>query len=139
MFVGQENRCNNLDNLNQYSPLALAYLGDGVYELLVRMYLIEKGNRPVNKLNKEAQKYVSAVSQSKIYDGIFDKLTDEEKRIIKSGRNAKSFSVAKNAPINQYRKATGLETLFGYLKLKGDEKRIKEVFELCLETSFIDN
>lgn len=114
-----------------YSPLNLAYLGDAVFELLVRSKLIAEGNRPVNKLNKQATSYVKASAQAEAYHKLEDKLSDEELAVLKRGRNAKTFTHAKNATISDYRHATGVEALFGYLYLKGRNGRIVELFELC--------
>lgn len=114
-------------NPTQYSPLVLAYLGDAVYELIVRENLVREGNRQVNKLHKEATHYVSAAAQAELMMAIEDKLTDEEKAIFKRGRNATSHSTPKNQDVLDYRKATGFEALIGWLYLKGDMDRIFEL------------
>lgn len=116
---------------NEMSPLNLAYLGDSVFELFARNYLITT-KEPVNKLHKKAKSLVSAEAQAKMYYSIVDSLTEEEIAVIKRGRNAKSFTAAKNASIVDYRHATGLEALFGYLFLKGEHERLSELFERCL-------
>ena len=118
----------------EYSAACLAYIGDAVFELNVRNMLLASGNRSVNKLNKEARTYVAATAQATMYHYIEPFLTDEEKSVMKRGRNLHSGSKAKNAEMSDYRHATGLETLFGYLFLKGDDKRLTEVFELCIKT-----
>lgn len=110
------------------SPLQLAYLGDAVYELLVRTYLIEKRNVSVNKLHKEAVKYVKAEAQANILFSLEDELTEEEWTIVKRGRNAKSGSVPKNANLSDYKYATGFEALIGYLYIIGEIDRIFEFF-----------
>ena len=122
------------DNINpkEYSPLALAYIGDSVFDILVRKMLLARGNMPVNKLHKLAKGYVNAGSQAKMYVFLEDKLTEEELAVMKRGRNAKSYTTAKNQSVTDYRHATGLEALFGYLYLKGDNERIRELFELCV-------
>ena len=110
-----------------YSPLVLAYMGDAVYELYIRSMLVSKANTQVNKLHKEATKYVKAKAQSELVEKIMDKLTEEEIAIYKRGRNAHSYTSAKNADIVDYRRATGFEALIGYLYIKGDNKRIFEL------------
>lgn len=117
-------------NPNEYSALVLAYMGDCVYELLVRNYVVSKGNRPVNHMHTMARSFVNAGSQSQMYDIIKDNLTEEENHIYKRGRNAKSYTKAKNQSTVDYRRATGVEALFGYLYMEGKFDRIKELFEL---------
>lgn len=113
------------------SPLVLAYIGDAVYEIVARfMVLSETGNAPVNKLNKKAQGIVNAKAQNDIYFNIENILTEEETAIFKRGRNAKSFTTPKNGNLLDYRHATGLEALFGYLYLLGKTERIVELFKL---------
>ncbi len=109
------------------SPLLLAYAGDSIFDLVVRTYLIKKGNRQVNKVNREACFYVSAPAQAKISDGIKTMLTEEEKDIFRRGRNAKPNTKAKNASLQEYHKATGFEALMGYLYLKNDIDRVLEL------------
>ncbi|WP_054742529.1 Mini-ribonuclease 3 [Cellulosilyticum ruminicola] len=118
---------------NSYSPLALAYIGDGVYEMFVRTYVINKGNAPVNKMHKASRELVRASAQAKIYYLIEDALTDAEMAVLKRGRNAKSISVPKNGDVTEYRHATGLEALIGYLYIDGQIERIKELIDLGLQ------
>ncbi len=120
-------------NPDELSPLVLAYSGDCVYELLVRNYVISKGNRPVNKLNSMTRSFVNAGAQSKMYDIIKDSLTEQEQTIYKRGRNAKSHTKAKNQTIVDYRRATGVEALFGYIYLKGDFERLQTLFNMGAE------
>ena len=115
------------------SPLSLAYIGDSVYEVYIRSFIMKDVNMPVNKLHKIATKYVSATSQAKIYHKIEDKLTPEEINIFKRGRNAHSYTSAKNANIIDYRTATGLEALIGYIYVKKDKKRLDEIMNMCVE------
>lgn len=117
---------------NEYSPLVLAYIGDAVFEICVRTMVVNEGNAPVNILNKTSRKYVNAGAQSEMFYKIKDNLTEEELSILKRGRNAKSFTSAKNSTISDYRHATGLEALFGYLYLKNMNERIIELFKLCV-------
>lgn len=108
-----------------YSPLTLAYIGDGIYEIIIRTFIVTKaGNEQVNKLHKKSSNLVKAETQAKLVHIIMDKLTPEEERIYKRGRNAKSFTAAKNASIGDYRTATGFEALCGYLYMKGDMERL---------------
>lgn len=119
---------------NTYSPLALAYIGDGVYEMFIRTYILNKGNAPVNKMHKGSRDLVRATAQAKIYHAIEPMLTEEEKQVLKRGRNAKSISAPKNADITEYRHATGLEALIGYLYIDGQIDRITEIIATGLET-----
>lgn len=121
-------------DVEMYNPLALAYMGDTVFDLFVRSYLVSKGSRQVNKLHKEAIAFVKAKAQADALAGIKELLTEEEKEIVKRGRNAKSHSVPKNANLIDYRMATGLETLFGYLYLLGRGDRINELMSRILDT-----
>ena len=108
----------------QYSPLALAYLGDAVYELIVRKRVLQKGNRQVEKLHKESTGYVNAGAQAELMMKIENLLTDEEKAVYKRGRNANAHAAPKNQDVIAYRKATGFEALIGWLYLKGEYDRI---------------
>lgn len=117
----------------EYSPLTLAYIGDAVFEMCVRTMIISKANAPVNVLNKRARGFVNAGMQAKMFEKIKGFLTEEEFSVMKRGRNAKSFTSAKNATISDYRHATGLEALFGYLYIKNDVKRLLEIFNMCVE------
>ncbi|MBQ2931822.1 MAG: Mini-ribonuclease 3 [Clostridia bacterium] len=113
---------------SQYSALALAYLGDCVYELFVRTYLLKDLNLPVQRLHKSAIKLVNAKAQSDLYQKIKDKLSDEEIAVYKRGRNTNSHP-PKNADLTDYKSATGVEALIGYLYLKGDSERILELLK----------
>lgn len=114
-------------DIRTYSPLALAYIGDGIYELIIRTIVIAKGNKQVNKLHRETSRLVKAQAQSAMMESLLDLLTKEERDIYQRGRNAKSYTTAKHASINDYRKATGFEALLGYLYLKGDMPRLFEL------------
>ena len=113
---------------SRYSALTLAYVGDCVYELYVRSYLIKDGNRNVNELHKTATRYVCCRAQSNFYHRIEDKLTDEEAAVFRRGRNTKSH-VPKNADMSDYRNATGVEALIGHLYLSGNQERIAELLQ----------
>ncbi|MBV1759392.1 MAG: Mini-ribonuclease 3 [Dethiosulfatibacter sp.] len=111
------------------SPLQLAYIGDAVYELLVRSYLIENHDMNVNDLHRKAILFVKAEAQAEAFRFVENDLTEEELRIVKRGRNAKSVTVPKNAKLADYKYATGLEALFGYLFMSNQTQRIEELFE----------
>ena len=111
-------------NADQYSPLTLAYMGDCAYEIVIRTLLVHKGNTHVDRLNKRASNLAKAATQSQIVGVIQDSLTEEELTIYKRGRNAKSYTSAKNATIGDYRVATGFEALFGYWYLTGQTERM---------------
>ena len=114
-------------DLRTYSPLTLAYIGDGVYELVIRTVLVKKGNCPVNQLHKKASSLVKAGTQSKMMEALEPILTEEELAVYKRGRNAHSPTMAKHATMADYRRATGFEALMGYLYLKEDYSRIVEL------------
>lgn len=120
-------------DIRQYSPLALAYMGDCIFDLCVREYLLKQANMPANKLHQKSKALVNATSQSKMYKELIDMVSEEEKSILKRGRNANSNTKAKNATMIDYKNATGLEALFGYLYLKGEQQRINELFKICLD------
>ena len=111
-------------DLRSYSPLTLAYIGDGVYELIIRTILVKKGNCPVNRLHKKASSLVKAGAQSAIMKVIEGELTPEELSVYRRGRNAHSPTMAKHATMADYRRATGFEALMGYLYLKEDYTRM---------------
>ena len=111
-------------DLRSYSPLTLAYIGDGVYELIIRTILVKKGNCPVNRLHKKASSLVKAGAQSAIMEVIEEELTPEELSVYRRGRNAHSPTMAKHATMADYRRATGFEALMGYLYLREDYTRM---------------
>ncbi|MBQ9517084.1 MAG: ribonuclease III [Eubacterium sp.] len=117
-------------NPKQLSPLNLAFIGDCVYEMLVRETLVVEANRPVNDLHRESVKYVSAKAQTEAYDKIKDVLTDDEVAVYKRGRNAKVGHNPKSASQGEYHIATGIEALFGYLYLTEQQDRLKELFKI---------
>ncbi|SJZ92043.1 Mini-ribonuclease 3 [Garciella nitratireducens] len=119
------------------NPLILAYIGDAIYEVSVRKYLIQSKKKSVNQLHKTAIQFVKAKSQSCIIHYMMDNLTPEEQMIVKRGRNSKSQTVPKHANISDYRYATGFEALIGYLYLIGEEKRLVNILAKSIE--FIQN
>lgn len=125
-FEFSENAINNL------SPLVLAYVGDSVYEVFVRTFLVSKGNVPVHILHKKSINYVKAKAQSDIIHRIMEFLNDEELNIVRRGRNAKSGTIPKNANVTDYKYATGFESLIGYLYLKKKYNRLMYILEIAV-------
>ena len=116
-------------NPGELAPLILAHIGDAIYEVVIRTITLSKGNRPVEKVHKEAISYVNAKTQADAADLLLPMLTEEEADIYRRGRNAKANTKAKNASIGDYRKATGFEALMGYLYLKGETDRMLELIK----------
>ena len=117
-----------LEHPKQLSPLTLAFLGDGVYELAIRRYLVEAGgSMPPKKLHNLCVQHVRASAQCRAVRYIYDRLTEEEQQIYKRGRNASGVTVPKNASPAEYRAATGLEALVGYLVMAGRQERLDTV------------
>lgn len=121
------------ENNLMYSPAQLAYAGDAVYELLVRSYVIHNHDVNVNKMHGLVVKFVKANAQAFIINMLDSELTEEEKRIVKRGRNAKVTSSPKNAELMEYRYATGFEALFGYLYLNNELDRLIMLFDRVVE------
>lgn len=130
--IRQEFECKEVD-IRAYSPLSLAYIGDAIYDLIIRTIVVERANRPANKLHKTVVRYVNAGTQAQMIMALEEELTEEEKAVYHRGRNAKSYTSAKNASIADYRKATGLEALFGYLYLQGEMDRLLMLVRLAFE------
>ena len=122
-----------------YSPLTLAFLGDAVYSLLVRNMLSLSANKPARKLHKESIQYVNAAFQAQMIRELLPVLTEDETSVFKRGRNAHSSHSPKNQSDADYRYATGLEALYGYLYLCGNTERIKEIFELSTYKFYSEN
>ena len=120
-------------DVRTYSPLVLAYIGDAVYELVIRSLLVGRGNAQANRLHKEASNLVTAGAQSASLERIKEELTEEEMQVFKRGRNANSATMAKHATMSDYRRATGFEALMGYLYLTGRMERILELVKKGLE------
>lgn len=116
-----------------YSPLALAYIGDSVFDVIVRTIAVSRVNKQVNKYHRDVSKIVCAPAQARMILAIQDQLTEEEQAVYKRGRNAKSYTKAKNASTIDYRNATGFEALLGYLYLKEDFLRLTNVVKMSLE------
>jgi len=117
----------------EFSPLVLAYIGDAVYELIIRSILVSMGNRPVNKLNKDATSLVKASAQSEIIKLISDSLSDKEYTVFKRGRNSSPHTMAKNASMTDYKYATGFEALIGFLYLDNRCDRALELIKLGVD------
>lgn len=120
---------------NSLNGLSLAFIGDAVYEIMVREHLLEHGSLQVGKLHKKAVEYVRASFQAEVFDFLEPVLTEEENGILHRGRNASATHIPKGANAIEYRKATGVEALFGWLYLEQKNERIRELFSLILEHS----
>ncbi len=114
-------------DIKTYSPLTLAYIGDTVFDVVIRTLIIEKGNCPVNKLHKMASSIVNAASQSAMAESLSDYMTEEELDIYRRGKSSKPHTKAKNASTGDYLRATGFEAVLGYLYLLGKSDRILEI------------
>ena len=119
----------NEEEVNMMSPLTWAYIGDCVYELYVRTELINKTNLKPHNLHIESIKYVKAQAQAKFLEDIMNDLTDEEKEIVRRGRNTQNHHLPKNCDVKDYMYATAFEALIGYLYLNKRETRLKEIFD----------
>ena len=124
--------CKETD-IRTYSPLTLAYIGDAIYDLVIRTVVVERANRSANQLHKMTTRYVNARTQAQMIEVLEEYLSEEETAVYHRGRNAKSYTSAKNASIAQYRKATGLEALFGYLYLQDKMDRLLSLVCLAFE------
>lgn len=120
-------------DIREYSPLALAYIGDAVYDLIIRSLVLNEGNRQVQKMHKRTSSMVQASAQARMITAINERLSEEEHAVFKRGRNARSMSPAKNQSVSDYHKATGFEALMGYLYLKKEWKRMLELIKAGLD------
>ena len=127
------NREKNETDVNLLSPLTWAYVGDSIYELLIRTYLVNKTKLKPHKLHIEAIKYVKAGAQADILKRLEEHLTCEEKEIVRRGRNAENHHLPKNANVEEYMYSTAFEALIGYLYLCKKDERLKEIFDLILD------
>ena len=116
-------------DVRSYSPLALAYIGDDVYDIIIRTMVVEKANRSAHDLHLISSRYVKAQTQAARIEAREELLTEEEEAVYKRGRNAKAYTTAKNASVADYRKATGLEALMGYLYLSDRMDRVLELMK----------
>ncbi len=123
----------DLQDAKLLSPLVWAYVGDSVFELYVRTKLINNSNAKPHKLHIESIKYVKAKSQADILKRITDKLTDEERDVVRRGRNTENHHVAKNSNVADYSQSTAFEALIGYLYLTKQDERLEEILNMCIE------
>jgi len=123
-------------NLREYSPIVLAYIGDAVFELLVRTSMVIGGKRKIKDIHLDTVQIVNAESQAKVIREVFEDLSDEEKDIVRRGRNAKS-TPPRHADNGDYKMSTGFEALLGYLYLKGDLKRIDQLVQAALHNEAV--
>lgn len=128
-FPGKE------QDIRTYSPLTLAYIGDAIYDLVIRTVVVERANRPNGDLHHITVKYVNAGAQAKMIEALQDKLTEEEQTVYRRGKNSKPHTMAKNATPADYRKATGFEAVMGYLYLKGETERMLELIRTGIEAA----
>ena len=128
-FIKREKDINDAKLL---SPLVWAYVGDSVYELFVRTRLTNKSNAKPHKLHIESIKYVKAKAQADILKRIQDNLTEDEKDIVRRGRNTENHHVAKNANVADYSQSTGFVALIGYLYLTKQDERLVEILNMCM-------
>lgn len=124
--------CGKAD-VRAYSPLTLAYIGDAIYEVVIRSVIVGRANRPANELHKLAVKYVQAAAQAAMAEALLPDLSEEEEAVYRRGRNAKSYTMPKHSSVAEYRRATGLEALFGYLYLSGRNERLMELIKTGIE------
>lgn len=129
--------CEEID-VRTYSPLTLAFIGDCIFDLVIRTIVVERGNRATESLHKKKSTVVKAGTQAQMVESLLEELTEEELAIYKRGRNSKSFSSAKNASVSDYRKATGLEALMGYLYLTKQEDRMLELIKMGMDNLQIE-
>ena len=124
-----------MKDYTQLNGLALAYVGDAIYEIYIRDYLIEQGATKPNKLHKAATNYFSAKAQAYLIKEMLEEklMTPEEETFYRRGRNSKSHTSAKNADVTTYRIATGFEALMGYLHLTKQTERLEELIEWCIQ------
>ena len=120
-------------DVRSYSPLALAYIGDAIYDLIIRTVVVERANRPANELHHITVGFVSAGAQAKIADALMESLTEEEQSVFRRGRNSKPHTMAKNASAGDYLKATGFEAVLGYLYLSDRMDRVLELVKTGIE------
>ena len=121
-------------DIRTVNPLTLAYIGDGIYELIVRSVMVARTNTRAGLLHRQTSQLVKAEAQSKMMDILLPQLSPEEESVYRRGRNAKSATMAKNASIGDYRRATGFEALMGYLYLTDQTARLMELVKLAVDT-----
>ena len=137
-IIKEKMELKDIDIIN-YSPLTLAYIGDGIYEIVIRTVIVDEANRQVNKIHKAASDLVKAQTQAEMAFAIMDVLTEQETTIYKRGRNAKAVTRAKNASMSDYRTATGFEALMGWLYLTGQSERMLSLIKEGLKKLIMKN
>lgn len=130
--IKEQFQCSEPD-IQTYSPLTLAYIGDCIFDLVIRSVVVLHGNRAVNDLHRFTAHIVKAQTQARMIEALYDDLTEEEQAVYRRGRNAKSHFSAKNASLGDYHKATGYEALVGYLYLTGQTDRAVKLIKLGLD------
>lgn len=121
-------------DIRTYNPVTLAYIGDCVYELVIRTLIMDQGNQAVNTMNKRKVSLVKAETQALMANAIQDRLTEEEQSVYRRGKNAKTNTMSKSSTASEYHQATGMEALIGYLYLTGQQTRLLQVMKMGLET-----
>ena len=135
-YIKEQFQLPNVD-IKTYSPLALAFIGDGIFDLIIRTLVVGTGNTKASQLHKRTSQMVKAPAQSQMVETILPLLTEEEEAVYRRGRNAKSPTMAKNATMAEYRRATGLEALMGYLYLNNQFERIVELIKTAINEETI--
>lgn len=125
-------RDRQIDEIRLMKPLVWAYIGDCVYELFIRMNLVSKTKLDPHRLHIETIKYVKAKAQAQTLQKVYENLTQEEKEIVRRGRNAQAHHLPKNAELADYKYATAFEALIGYLYLSKQDERLKEILEMSI-------
>lgn len=131
-YIREQFKISDVD-IRTYSPLALAYIGDGIFDLVIRTVVVGKGNTKASQLHRRTSQIVKAHTQAQMIDQLLSSLTEEETEIYRRGRNAKSPTMAKNATMSDYRKATGFEALMGWLYLNDDFGRLLELTKMGIQ------
>ncbi len=126
-------RNRDIGEVNQLSPLVWAYIGDSVYEMYIRMHLVNTSYAKPHKLHLESIKYVKAKAQAETLDRIYENLTSNEKDIVRRGRNSENHHIAKNANVADYSHSTAFEALIGYLYLTFQDERLDEILNMCIK------
>ncbi len=135
--IKEQFSCEPVD-VRTFSPLTLAFIGDCVFDLIIRTVVVERGNRAANGLHKTKSAIVKAQTQAEMIELLLPELTSEEEAVYRRGRNAKSYTTAKNATIGDYRKATGFEALIGYLYLQDNMDRVLYLVKKGLQEKGIE-
>lgn len=131
-FIKEKFEIGDVD-MRTYSPLTLAYIGDGIFDLVIRTVVVARGNTSANQQHCHTSHVVKAATQAAMMQGLLEELTEEETDIYRRGRNAKSHTIAKNASVSDYRSATGFEALMGYLYLSDRTDRMIQLIQIGLK------